>query len=522
MWYRRVTEIYEVEPPSSETLPNPWKDKVRFGQSPFGQVTSEPPPTKKRKSSEDSVVEDSLMEFKRIRLISKRKRIKGPLKPSLPFKFQAPTAWPTPRPQDVSALQTEVKRASYVKALRGLQNIPQVPSIPSIFQVAPQGLGETQRADASSLTNTARSTSGVSMDVYREAMEIDDEEKEGEEKEDEEEDWNQDEIKFSLSRLKLQPGATLSEIRERYGCLMERNITGLLFKNWHCVRLFTRLRLEYEFVVLPLLRDEQVPVQKNLASEEDALRANIPLNYHYSTWDPAEEPFIFLYWIFDAHSLGEFFDDLALIHGCSSMELTTSMEMRVHLVEMAKHMKLLESNASVSSSMISKRIGRDLHQTFLARGHALVAKLKDLLRLCESHVLADNKQDGEKRHCKIDYDAGLKIIHTLFRSNPGCQARQALIRGINRWRQDMELTETSKRLDEFLDDSIRCCSLPLVPASAPDDPELAVDDPGLNYDLIRSRSPDFAVLVGDYISGRTYSIYSHPLLDLGYREHGMA
>jgi hypothetical protein len=185
------------------------------------------------------------------------------------------------------------------------------------------------------------------------------------------------------------------------------------------------------------LRDEQVPVQKNLASEEDAYRANIPLSCHYSTWNPTEQPFIFLYWVFDAPSLGEFFDDLALIHGCSSMELAMSMEMRVHLVEMAKHMKLLEHNVLVLPDMILKPIGGPLDPEFLKRGYMLLAKLRDLLRLCESHVLTDDKQDGEKRHCKIDYDAGLQIVHTLFRSSPGCQARWALIQDINRWRWDM-------------------------------------------------------------------------------------
>jgi hypothetical protein len=190
--------------------------------------------------------------------------------------------------------------------------------------------------------------------------ENEDEENEDEENEDEE-DRNQEKIKFYMSLLKPQPGATLFGIRERYGRLIEGNLAGLLFKDRDSIRRFTSVRRAYEFVFLPLLRDEHVPVQKYLASEEDARWANIPFNCHYSTWDPTEEPFIFLYWAFDAHSLGEFFDDLALIHGCSAMELDSSMELRVHLVVMAKYMKLLDYKAPVSPFMISGQSFRVLH-----------------------------------------------------------------------------------------------------------------------------------------------------------------
>lgn len=104
---------------------------------------------------------------------------------------------------------------------------------------------------------------------------------------------------------------------------------------------------------------------------------------------------------------------------------------------MAKYMKSLDYKAPVSPFMISGQSCRALHQAFLARGHALAAQFRDLLKLCESHILTDDKQEGERRSCKIDYDTGLKIIYALFRSSPGCQAREALIRDIKRWRQDI-------------------------------------------------------------------------------------
>jgi hypothetical protein len=214
-------------------------------------------------------------------------------------------------------------------------------------------------------TRTRRTRTRRTRNEENENEENENEKNENEGNEDEEnedeEDRNQEKIKFYMSLLKPQPGATLFGIRERYGRLIEGNLAGLLFKDRDSIRRFTSVRRAYEFVFLPLLRDEHVPVQKYLASEEDARWANIPFNCHYSTWDPTEEPFIFLYWAFDAHSLGEFFDDLALIHGCSAMELDSSMELRVHLVVMAKYMKLLDYKAPVSPFMISGQSFRALH-----------------------------------------------------------------------------------------------------------------------------------------------------------------
>src|SRR5437016_2086144 len=85
MWYRRITEIYEVEPPPSKPLPSPWKKKVQFGENPFRRVNFQPSPMKKRKADEMDA-ENGLADFKRIRLISRRKRVKRPLTFHTPFQ----------------------------------------------------------------------------------------------------------------------------------------------------------------------------------------------------------------------------------------------------------------------------------------------------------------------------------------------------------------------------------------------------------------------------------------------------
>jgi hypothetical protein len=76
MWFRRITEIYEVEPPKS-TIPRPWNTAVHFGKTSFEGVAFGPKSIKRQ--LEDEVGEDSDYScFKRIRIVSQAKRFKVP------------------------------------------------------------------------------------------------------------------------------------------------------------------------------------------------------------------------------------------------------------------------------------------------------------------------------------------------------------------------------------------------------------------------------------------------------------
>src|SRR5205809_81162 len=78
MWYRRVTEIVEAEPPPSQPLPTPWKQQVQFGQVAFVRVPFGPEPPKKRKADVLGGSANIHSRIKRIRLISQIKRVKPP------------------------------------------------------------------------------------------------------------------------------------------------------------------------------------------------------------------------------------------------------------------------------------------------------------------------------------------------------------------------------------------------------------------------------------------------------------
>ena len=80
MWYRRITEINEIDspnPPDPAKRLRPCSNKLSFRQTPFKVVVigpQEPPElSQKRKQGEDDA---GLKQFKRVRLLSKKTRIR--------------------------------------------------------------------------------------------------------------------------------------------------------------------------------------------------------------------------------------------------------------------------------------------------------------------------------------------------------------------------------------------------------------------------------------------------------------
>ncbi|KAF2814381.1 uncharacterized protein BDZ99DRAFT_568011 [Mytilinidion resinicola] len=74
VWYRRVTEINDVEPPS-HSLPRPWKLPAQFGAPAFGPTA---PPSKKKRARDGVIIEEDreTAGIKRIRMIDRHLRIK--------------------------------------------------------------------------------------------------------------------------------------------------------------------------------------------------------------------------------------------------------------------------------------------------------------------------------------------------------------------------------------------------------------------------------------------------------------
>jgi hypothetical protein len=478
MWYRRITEIYEVEPPPPEPLPSPWKTKVQFGQNPFGRVTSELSPLKKRKVDEMDA-ESGLMDFKRIRLISRRKRVKRPPTFPTPFQVQTPTAWPTPLRSDGSAIQLNLNRASNIQSTQRAVSLPRgmnQQSAPS-FQLTPELFERTRPPEAGSPTRHAGATSGIWTEAYRSVIEV--EEEEEAEKGQEQEDKNEEDLERedSFNTLNLRPGATLSEIRDAYRSLMWQNCLPLLHQDYPRMKKWARIRLAYEILAFFFLKDSNIPFLKNPATEEDARRAGILLGCS-STKDSSEDLFFLLNWAFDAHSLGEFIDAIGLIHyGPGTRGAREAGEIWLYLTELTGKMKWLKE--LVLSNTNSEQNDEGRLRDLLTYGERLFVQLRDLLDLCEDRILMGAEQDGNMEDSKVDKAADLKIIETLLESGQGRKARGTLIRDIHSW---------SLETDVFRD-SIERSQLRGLRIQANE-----------GKGKTRGRSPDFAVIPSSYPS----------------------
>ncbi|KAJ4305461.1 hypothetical protein N0V90_000992 [Kalmusia sp. IMI 367209] len=77
MWFRRVIVITEVDPPATVPLPNPWKSMAAFGKPSFSTQLSGPlRPGKRRIAADDLEGEDDMSEFRRVRLVAEKRRVK--------------------------------------------------------------------------------------------------------------------------------------------------------------------------------------------------------------------------------------------------------------------------------------------------------------------------------------------------------------------------------------------------------------------------------------------------------------
>jgi hypothetical protein len=76
IWFRRITIVEDVEPPPRVPLPQPWKLKPEFGKSNLPvELSGSLAAGRKRTSPSDFEGED-VREFKRVRILSTRKRVK--------------------------------------------------------------------------------------------------------------------------------------------------------------------------------------------------------------------------------------------------------------------------------------------------------------------------------------------------------------------------------------------------------------------------------------------------------------
>ncbi|OCL03034.1 hypothetical protein AOQ84DRAFT_392540 [Glonium stellatum] len=95
MWYRRVTEIHEIEPPPESHLHPHRNMNISFGQCGFS--TGSPTFTTGEAAESSLDPEDDIIEcFKRVRLVSREDRFKIPSPSQAPFLDTKDALWPEP------------------------------------------------------------------------------------------------------------------------------------------------------------------------------------------------------------------------------------------------------------------------------------------------------------------------------------------------------------------------------------------------------------------------------------------
>jgi Ankyrin repeats (3 copies) len=130
MWYRRITEYNDVENSPIRVTPTPSRSDVRFGQNPFEVVPFGPAPPKiristssKRKLSESNIEEtDDVTSFKRVRVISKKDRVKHVPGPFASYITTSGTSILNPRARQQAEEREKRKLFEERAALLGLDH----------------------------------------------------------------------------------------------------------------------------------------------------------------------------------------------------------------------------------------------------------------------------------------------------------------------------------------------------------------------------------------------------------------
>jgi hypothetical protein len=476
LWYRRVTEIFEVDPPPPETIPTPWKARAQFGMASFGQTASESSLIKKRKADEVSSSEESLIEFKRIRLISKKRRIKRSQAPSLPFQAQYPSAWSIPQQTEISVLQPtgfqtdgdswfaetvpkperEARPVNFGTLLSKRKGLSNAPSSDKILGLMPR----------------------AKMLTYRESIEAELEEEEDDEKEQQSrniDDNGDEDMIFSLSSLGLKPGAPPTEIRDTFRSLISYYLIQLLDEDEGAIKRFMRVRLSYDFLILPLLRKTDIPILRTRATQKRTDRAKIPSTRDDSRLNSKDEKCVFYPCVLDAYCIGEIIYHLTLIHGSAS-DLDESLTLWLHIIELDRRMK------EERVTFLARPIDLELHARIwelINRGDELMAELRELLGLCEDCMPPDAKTDNDDStfHRELDYVTGSKIFQRLFETAEGCNTRRTLV-------------EYSKK-----------CLSSILSEQWPRPLDISGHASSLHYgvNMDRAPSPDIVVIHGDFL-----------------------
>ncbi|KAL9615787.1 MAG: hypothetical protein Q9160_009261 [Pyrenula sp. 1 TL-2023] len=116
------------------------------------------------------------------------------------------------------------------------------------------------------------------------------------------------------------------------------------------------------------------------ASEEDAMKANIPAGYSTKNWDPTEAPIIVLGSVFDANSLGKWiYDWTVYLHGGSAPLVDVAGDLWLLLIKLSGKLKRSEEILP----RIRSRDSQDMVEDFVESGMRLWAKLRDLIKKCE-------------------------------------------------------------------------------------------------------------------------------------------
>jgi len=165
------------------------------------------------------------------------------------------------------------------------------------------------------------------------------------------------------------------------------------------------------------------------ATEADARKHRIPPGYSLKNWDPTEEPIMLLGSVFDANSLGKWIYDWTVYHhGPATAISDTAGELWLLLIQLFGKVKLAEECMPRIRTVENKEMVDD----FIESGERFTAKLKKLLKACETPMLKAGKKHGNDL-TQLGQNSGTEFVDSIFGRDRQLEATEKFMAGLRLW-----------------------------------------------------------------------------------------
>ncbi|KAI9841790.1 MAG: hypothetical protein M1837_000384 [Sclerophora amabilis] len=183
-----------------------------------------------------------------------------------------------------------------------------------------------------------------------------------------------------------------------------------------------------------------------VATEDDRIRARIPVGYSLKNWDPSEVPMLLLGSVFDANSLGKWIYDWTVFHhGAATPMSEIAGELWLLMIQLGGKMKRAEE----CLPRIRKRDNAEMVEDFLESGERLWDRFNRLLKACEHFMWKAARRDSGGKANKgicMGKSSGCEFVDSIFGRDRELERTEKLMTGMRLW---------SMRFDANCEDILR-------------------------------------------------------------------